>query len=149
MIFSRASEYAIQAMLYLSKFRDTNGEKLLQTKEIAEAHDIPYHFLAKIIQDLAKNGLIVSSKGPNGGIGLSRPAKEISVLDIVHAVDNIQYVSECVVGYEKCNSETPCPLHHSWSNIRVTILQLIKEKNLEDLIQNSEFVNGRLLVVTK
>lgn len=146
MIFSRASEYAIQAMLYLSKRRSTDGLKLVQTKEIADAHDIPYHFLAKIVQDLAKANLVVSSKGPSGGVGIAHDAKEITVLEVVKAVDNIQYVTDCVVGYEKCNAETPCPLHHEWEKIRQTIFKLIKEKNLADLIQNTQFSNGRLLV---
>lgn len=149
MIFSRASEYAIQAMLYLAKFQAEHGNKLIQTKEISDAHGIPYHFLAKIVQDLAKADLIVSSKGPSGGVGLAHKASAISVLDIVKSVDNIQYVTDCVVGYEKCNSETPCPLHNDWEKIRHTIFDLIREKKLSDLITNTEFANGRLLVSSK
>ncbi|MBX7156141.1 MAG: Rrf2 family transcriptional regulator [Candidatus Kapaibacterium sp.] len=146
MIFSRASEYAIQAMLYLAKHHQSSGKKLIQTKEIAESHDIPYHFLAKIVQDLAKADLLSSSKGPSGGVALAHPPEEISVLDIVRSVDNIQYVTDCVVGYEKCSGDTPCPLHHEWEKIRATIYQLIRDKKLADLIQNTEFRNGRLLV---
>ncbi len=146
MIFSRASEYAIQAMLYLAKRESLEGKKLIQTREIAEAHNIPYHFLAKIVQDLAKADLIVSLKGPSGGIGLAHEAQEISVLEVVRSVDNIQYVTDCVVGYEKCSSESPCPMHYEWEKIRNIIFNLIREKNLRDLIANTEFTNGRLLV---
>ncbi len=146
MIFSRASEYAIQAMLYLAKREMMDGKKLIQTREIAESHTIPYHFLAKIVQDLAKADLIVSLKGPSGGIGLAHDSKEISVLEIVRSVDNIQYVTDCVVGYEKCSSESPCPLHYEWEKIRNVIFNLIREKTLRELVENTEFANGRLLV---
>ena len=147
MIFSRASEYAIQAMLYLAKRTESEGKKLIQTREIADAHSIPYHFLAKIVQDLAKADLIMSLKGPNGGIGLAHPASNITVLEVVRSVDNIQYVTDCVVGYDKCNAENPCPLHHDWEKIREIIFKLIREKKLSDLVDNTEFVNGRLLRV--
>ncbi|MFM7774083.1 MAG: RrF2 family transcriptional regulator [Candidatus Kapaibacterium sp.] len=147
MIFSRASEYAIQAMLYLAKRTVSEGKKVVQTREIADAHGIPYHFLAKIVQDLAKADLIISLKGPNGGIGLAHSASNITVLEIVRSVDNIQYVTDCVVGYDKCNSENPCPLHHDWEKIREIIFNLIREKKLADLIDDTEFVNGRLLRV--
>ncbi len=146
MIFSRASEYAIQAMLYLAKRELMDGKKLIQTREIAESHAIPYHFLAKIVQDLAKADLIVSLKGPSGGIGLAHDSKEISVLEIVRSVDNIQYVTDCVVGYEKCSADSPCPLHFEWEKIRNVIFNLIREKTLRELVEDTEFSNGRLLV---
>ena len=146
MIFSRASEYAIQAMLYLAKRSSSEGKKVIQTREIADAHGIPYHFLAKIVQDLAKADLIMSIKGPNGGIGLAHPAGEISVLEVVRSVDNIQYVTDCVVGYDKCSSDNPCPLHHDWEKIREIIFNLIRERKLADLVEHAEFVNGRLLL---
>lgn len=134
-------------MLYLAKRTESEGKKVIQTREIADAHGIPYHFLAKIVQDLAKADLIISLKGPNGGIGLAHSASNITVLEIVRSVDNIQYVTDCVVGYDKCNSENPCPLHHDWEKIREIIFNLIREKKLADLIHETEFVNGRLLRV--
>ncbi|MBL7999646.1 MAG: Rrf2 family transcriptional regulator [Candidatus Kapabacteria bacterium] len=148
MIFSRASEYAIQAMLYLAKLHAVKGDGFvrIQTKEIADAHDMPYHFLAKIVQDLVKADLVHSTKGPKGGIALAHDADQISILEIVRSVGSIAYVTECVVGYEKCNAETPCPMHYEWENIRYTIFQLIREKTLSDLIGNTEFRGGRLLV---
>ncbi len=146
MIFSRASEYAIQAMLYLAKRERMDGKKLIQTREIAESHSIPYHFLAKIVQDLAKADLVVSLKGPSGGIGLAHDSRQITVLEIVRSVDSIQYVTDCVVGYEKCDADSPCPLHFEWEKIRNVIFNLIREKTLHDLVENTEFSNGRLLV---
>lgn len=143
MIFSRASEYAIQAMLYLAKAAPGS---FLQTREVAEKNDIPYYFLAKIVQDLARANLLSSSKGPNGGISLARPPAEIAIIDIIAAVDSTQYLSRCVIGFPECKPETPCPLHYEWQRIKENIFRVIEDKTLQDLVADATFQNGRLIV---
>ncbi|MCX7930011.1 MAG: Rrf2 family transcriptional regulator [Chlorobi bacterium] len=156
MIFSRASEYAIQALLYLAKrwLEETKTKtnsihqrrhSYIQTKEIAEAHSMPYYFLAKLVQDLTRAGLISSTKGPGGGIRLARDPRDITILDVARSVDNLQYVTDCVIGYEKCSPESPCPLHYEWEKIRQRIFEIIRDKTLAELVENATFVNGRLM----
>jgi Rrf2 family iron-sulfur cluster assembly transcriptional regulator len=156
MIFSRASEYAIQAMLYLAKrWLDERKEKAqannrvrhgyIQTKEIADAHGMPYYFLAKLVQDLTRAGLVTSTKGPGGGIRLARDPSKITVLDVARSVDNLQYVTDCVIGYEKCSPDHPCPLHHDWEKIRARIFEVIRDKTLADLVKDATFQDGRLM----
>lgn len=149
MIFSRAAEYAIQAMLYLAKSGKSKGDanhSYVQTKEIADSHDIPYYFLAKIVQDLARAELISSSKGPAGGITLTRKPNEITILNIIAAVDSTKYLSRCVIGFPDCAPETPCPLHYDWQEIKEKIFGVIEDKTLEDLVAGASFINGRLMV---
>jgi Rrf2 family protein len=157
MIFSRASEYAIQAMLYLAKrwLDETKSAKksetnrarhgFIQTKEIADAHGMPYYFLAKLVQDLTRAGLVASTKGPGGGIRLARDPREITVLDVARSVDNLQYVTDCVIGYEKCSPDHPCPLHYEWEKIRQRIFDVIRDRTLADLVANATFEDGRLM----
>jgi len=146
MIFSRAAEYAIQAMLYLAKWHETHPEeRYLQTREIAEAQEIPYYFLAKIVQDLTRFELLTSAKGPQGGIALARSPEEIRILDIIAAVDSTQYLSRCVIGYPECTPETPCPLHYDWQKIKTQIFHIIEHVTLADLIKDAQFQNGRLV----
>jgi Rrf2 family protein len=158
MIFSRASEYAIQAMLYLAKrwmdeAKSKNNKSgsshtrhgYIQTKEIADAHNMPYYFLAKLVQDLTRAGLVSSTKGPGGGIRLARDPNQITVLDVARSVDNLQYVTDCVIGYEKCSPDHPCPLHHEWEKIRQRIFEIIREKTLAELVKDASFVDGRLM----
>ena len=84
MIYSRSAEYAIRSFVYLA--RVPNG-KFAMAKVIAEQEQIPAHFLAKILQDLTRKGLLRSSKGPSGGFALRTPAAQIRLLDLVEAVD--------------------------------------------------------------
>ncbi|MCS7302433.1 MAG: Rrf2 family transcriptional regulator, partial [Candidatus Kapabacteria bacterium] len=132
-----------------TKERRTNeahvNHSYIQTKEIAEAHGIPYYFLAKLVQDLTRAGLISSIKGPGGGIRLARDPKQITVLDVARSVDNLQYVTDCVIGYEKCSPDHPCPLHYEWEKIRQRIFEIIRDRTLADLVADATFQNGRLM----
>lgn len=146
MIFSRAAEYAIQALLYLAKWEEEHPDYgYVQTKEIAEAQGIPYYFLAKIVQDLTRFELLNSAKGPTGGLSLAKPPDQITILDIIAAVDSTQYLSRCVIGYPECTPETPCPLHYDWQKIKERIFKIIQEKTLADLVKEATYKEGRLI----
>ena len=85
MIYSRSAEYAIRAFVHLAQ---VNEGKYAMVKNIAEQEDIPAHFLAKILQQLARKGLLRSSKGPTGGFALRVDRDEIA-WDIVEALDGL------------------------------------------------------------
>lgn len=146
MIFSRATEYAVQAMLYLAKTHQSDSTKRVLTKEISESHNIPYFFLAKIIQDLSKGNLITSMKGPNGGLSLAEPPSEITLFDVLNAVDSTRYLDQCVIGFPKCKEDTPCPLHYEWKRIKFEVFELLKNKTLSSLTVDAIFIDGRLMI---
>ncbi len=87
MIFSKSSEYAIRAFLYLA---DHEPGKLVMAKQIAEEAGLPSHFLAKLLQQLARKGLVKSNKGPSGGFTLGMAPKDITLYRIVEAVDGLE-----------------------------------------------------------
>src|SRR5207248_11690027 len=84
MIYSRSAEYAIRSFVYLA--RVPHG-KFAMARQIAEQEQIPAHFLAKILQELTRKGLLRSSKGPSGGFALRTPASQIRLIDLVEALD--------------------------------------------------------------
>ena len=84
MIYSRSAEYAIRSFVYLARVPDG---KFAMARNIAEKEKIPAHFLAKILQELTRKGLLRSSKGPSGGFALRVPASQIRLLDLVEALD--------------------------------------------------------------
>ena len=93
MLYTKSAEYAIQAMIYLSE-NQTDKPTMIAT--IAEAYNIPYQFLAKIVQNLVKRNLVVAKRGRNGGINLSRNPKYIYLTEIIDAIDgqiNIFWIS--------------------------------------------------------
>ena len=107
-MFSKTCQYAIRAVLYLALH---TGEKKASVVELAEALKAPKHFLAKILQQLSKHGLVASVKGPKGGFYLSEKNLKASLEDIILCIDGPDVFTGCVMGLSKCSSENPCPLH--------------------------------------
>ena len=136
MLYSKASEYAIRAMVFLAE--QPEGQ-LIQLKEVAAHEDIPFHFLAKTMQILSRMGLVRSHRGPRGGFCLARKPSEITLYDIVNPIDHIaNYDEVCIIGINPCNDDTPCPLHDDWKKIRELIRDTLEGKNLRDMVGKLE-----------
>ena len=131
MLYSKAAEYAIRAMVHLAEQKE--GE-LIQLKAVAEREDIPFHFLAKTMQILSRKGLVKSHRGPRGGFCLASAPSEISLYDIVDPIDHISNYDEiCLLGIDVCSDEASCPLHDEWKSIRATIRKTLEERTLAQM----------------
>ena len=133
MIYSRSAEYAIRAFVYLAV---VPPGKYAMVKQIAEDSDIPSHFLAKILQQLARQGFLRSSKGPTGGFCLRYPAPEISMLQIVEAIDGLADYQRCIGGMTECNDQMRCGMHDSWKALRSRIIEYLEGTSIEDLAKS-------------
>src|SRR6202049_5206377 len=118
MIYSRSTEYAIRAFVHMATLPE---DEYAMVKHIAADNGIPAHFLAKILQDLARDGFLNSSKGPRGGFRLRQPAEEISMLKIVEAADVGRRYGRCIGGSPVCNDRALCAMHDSWKTLRSRI----------------------------
>ena len=107
-------------------------------KNIAEVEDIPAHFLAKILQQLARKGFLRSSKGPTGGFCLRMPAADLSLLQIVDSVDGLADYERCLGGMTECNDSAPCGMHDSWKALRQRIMEYLERTSIEDLSKSLE-----------
>jgi len=130
MIYSRSAEYAIRALVQLAPLAP--GEYAL-VKNISADDGIPLHFLAKILQDLARDGFLKSSKGPGGGFRLNQPAEEISMLRIIEAVDGVGRYDRCIGGSPECNDRAACGMHDSWMALRSRIIDYLGGTSIADL----------------
>jgi len=126
-IFSRQCEYALQATTYLAL--KPVGE-MTSIKELTKKLDIPYHFLGKILQDLTYKGLLHSQKGPAGGFALGKPASDITLLQIVDAIDGSDFMNKCVMGFPECTGKTPCAVHEKWAGLRDGIYSMLVSRNI-------------------
>lgn len=120
MQITRQADYALRAMLHLSRMEPG---KRAATRQIAETQKIPPSFLAKIVSQLSIAGLIHTSRGARGGVLLSRPAAEISLLEVVEAIDGPIALNDCTTSPESCDVDD-CPLHDIWYE---TQLELVKK----------------------
>ncbi len=130
MLYSRSAEYAIRAFVHLAQVPDG---KYAMVKQIAAEEEIPAHFLAKILQQLARKGLLRSSKGPTGGFSLRVSSDEIRLLDIVEALDGLSEFEKCASGLAECSDDMPCPLHDSWKALRSRIMDYLGRNTIADL----------------
>jgi Rrf2 family protein len=127
MIYSRSAEYAIRAFVYLARVPEG---KYAMARQIAGETGVPAHFLAKILQQLARHGYLKSSKGPTGGFSLGRAAQSISLLDLVDAVDGVADYKRCLGGMTECSDEAACGLHDSWKQMRSSILHYLEQTSI-------------------
>ncbi|UCH10187.1 MAG: Rrf2 family transcriptional regulator [Fidelibacterota bacterium] len=133
MLYSKAAEYAIQAMIYLAEHE---GNSLSMVATIAKQYQIPQQYLAKIIQTLTKHGLVESYRGRGGGLKLAKPANDITLLQIVHAIDGPPPEQEqCVIGLDVCSDEAECPLHNEWTHIKSLIRDTLEHQSLAKLAE--------------
>jgi Rrf2 family iron-sulfur cluster assembly transcriptional regulator len=139
MIYSRSAAYAIRASLHLGLLEDG---KCAMAREIAAQEEIPAHFLAKLLQILARKGLLKSQKGPTGGFCLRMGAKDVRLIDIVDAVDGLNHYDKCIVGFPQCNDKMGCPMHNSWVALHSRIMDYLKRNTIGSLVRQMETRNS-------
>jgi Rrf2 family transcriptional regulator, iron-sulfur cluster assembly transcription factor len=135
-MFSKACEYGIRAMLYIAR-TSKEGERV-GIREIAKAIDSPEPFMAKILQDLSRKGLVLSIKGPNGGFYMDRTHLKSSLADIVTAIDGDELFTGCGLGLNACNEKKPCPIHYEFKAIRSNLKAMLESTALEQFTENLE-----------
>ena len=106
-----------------------------KTPEIAKCAGVPKPYLAKIVNSLARQGLVTAKRGVGGGIALSRPPEGISLLQIVEAVEGKDWLGECLLGLDECSNLATCPTHDFWERIRREITQELKAITLASVIE--------------
>lgn len=131
MLYSKSSQYAIQALICIAA-RESDAPLIIS--DIAEEFQIPHRFLSKIVQTLSNHGLVKTYRGRHGGVMLGRAAREIKVSDIVKVIDGpISRIEMCVIGLDVCDDEAICPFHTSWMKVSEDINVLLEGENLEHL----------------
>jgi len=130
MELTRKAEYAVRGMLYLGKHEEGQPAML---GDIADAMDAPRTFLAKIFQDLAKKGLIKSSKGIGGGFVLARPPEKITLCEIVEAIEGPIMPNKCLMGEGICSFQKTCTVHPVWRRLQAVTRGILEEVTLKTL----------------
>ncbi|EPR66623.1 RrF2 family transcriptional regulator [Cyclobacterium qasimii] len=143
-MFSKACEYGIRAVIYIWS-QNTKGVKL-GVKDICKEIDAPEFFTAKILQSLAKQDLVSSTKGPNGGFYISDDQENMRLLDLVKAIDGDKLFKGCGLGLKQCSESHPCPIHNDYKAIRENLAKLLSEKTIKGLAK--EVVSGKATLST-
>jgi len=138
-MFSKACEYGIKAAVFIAVKSDQ--ESRVSLNEVAKEINSPIAFTAKVLQQLTKNGIVASVKGPKGGFEINKnEIAKIKLSKIVSAIDGDAIYEECGLGFHKCNENRPCPIHHKFKVIRNDLKQMLETTSLLDL--SNDINNG-------
>jgi Rrf2 family protein len=139
-MLSNTCKYAIRALIYLANY--SSKDKKVGIKKISDDLNIPSPFLSKILQNMAREKLLISTKGPNGGFALGHEPHDISLYDIVVHVDGDKYFNNCIIRLEPCSCFTDeistCAVHRRFSHLRNELMIFYKETTLADIIEDFE-----------
>ena len=131
---TKRADYALLALSHLAIASTETPGRLINTKEIAEQYEIPVELLAKILQILAKNGLVASHPGPSGGYRLLRDAGRISVGEVVTLVDGPLSLVHCSVGQESaCKQYSRCTIRSPLATIETRVKELLDNISIAEI----------------
>ena len=131
-MFSKACEYGIRALTVIAEAGKENRK--IGIKEVCKLAQTPESFTAKILQNLVKRGVINSQKGPTGGFYISQNLADITLYDIVEAIDGKSIFSKCGLGLSACNAKKPCPMHYQFEVVRNELNAMCNNNTLQDLV---------------
>lgn len=123
-------------MIFIAQKTKTGNK--VGIKEIAKAIDAPEYFIAKILQDLSRKGLIQSLKGPTGGFYVEDASSMCSLADIVRAIDGDKLFTGCGLGLKNCNEAKPCPIHIQFKKVRESIYKMLESATVGEFSKQLE-----------
>lgn len=136
-MFSKACEYAIRATIYIAS--QSNQGNRVGLKEIAKEIDSPEAFTAKIMQQLTRNSIVNSVKGPNGGFEIEeKRLSKVKLAAVVQAIDGDGIFKVCGLGLKECSEKVPCPVHHRFKAIREGLVKMLNDTSVLELACNLE-----------
>lgn len=131
-MISLTAEYALRAVLHLAAVSE--GHPSLTVGQIAEATHVPPGYLSKVLQSLSRSGLIASQRGLGGGFRLVKPPAEISLYEVIQAVDPMERIRTCPLGLE-AHGTTLCPLHRRLDDAMALIETQFRATTIAELLE--------------
>jgi Rrf2 family protein len=146
-MLSSSCRYGIRAVIYLASQPSSNGKTGI--KQISKDLDLPSPFLAKILQQLAKQKILSSSKGPHGGFSLLKDPRKITLIDIVNTIDGYDTFTDCIMHNGSCEGVEKegkhCPLHQDYEKSRRELIKLFSSRTIHELVLKS--TNTELITI--
>jgi Rrf2 family protein len=134
MQITRQADYAVRAVLYLAQL---GADRRAATSQIAQEQQIPPSFLAKIVSQLSVAGLLQTSRGARGGVSLARSPEQISLLEVVEAIDGPIFLNECVAN-GTCNFGDSCPMRPIWCDAQSELVKRLKVTTFDGFMNGKE-----------
>lgn len=137
---SQTTGYAIKALSCL----DSGDCPTHHISDIARCAGVPRPYLAKIINSLSRAGLVTTKRGYRGGVRLARAADDVSLLEVVEAVEGQDWIGDCLLGIEACSILVCCPTRDFWQRIRQEITAELRRMTLASVLALKRSKGGRV-----
>ena len=137
-MLSNSSKYAIKGVLYLALNSDEDHKVMV--RDMHGVVHVPEAYLAKLLQELSRHGVISSTRGPRGGFFLSKEDRKRSLMDIVKVIDGEKRVKSCVLGVKDCDTDQPCVLHKLVGANKSKVIKVLENTTILDLIEGKRDV---------
>jgi Rrf2 family protein len=131
---TKKADYGLMALKYLAEQAGTS-HGAQSAKDIAEAYHIPPQLLAKILQTLAKSGILISHAGTNGGYALARSAEDISAFEVIRAIDGPLFITSCITIHGTCDLAGHCTIKEPLRKVNDSLTNMLSELHISDLIE--------------
>jgi Rrf2 family protein len=135
MQLTRAADYAVRIMIQLAGLPAGSRPN---RAALAEAGEIPEHFVAKILQSLGRAGLIDSQRGMNGGFTLARPPEQVTLLEVVEAIEGPTRLNVCLLGGASCARKKWCPAHVAWTEAQEAMTGVLRRFTIAMLAESGK-----------
>lgn len=144
-LFSKTCEYAFRATVVVA-LASKNGERLTLT-DIAERTGAPKAFTAKVLQELARAGVLISQRGPRGGFDLPPLlARKVNLRMVMDAINEEPFHTGCAMGMKDCNSTAPCPLHEQFTRVKEEMSRILETTDVHSLMEGLNNGTTRLKI---
>jgi Rrf2 family protein len=130
MLLTRAADYAVRVMIHLAA---APPEERRSLPGLAEATGAPASFLSKVMQTLARAGMVISRRGSEGGFEISALGRKANLREVIEAVDGPLFLNVCVGPGKACSREDACPAHPVWVKAQEGIVAVLEAANIADL----------------
>jgi Rrf2 family protein len=141
MQITRQADYAVRAVAFLARL---GSDCRAATSQIAEEQKIPPSFLAKIVSQLSVAGLLQTSRGARGGVSLARLPEEITLLEVVEAIDGPIFLNECVSETGTCDFAKECPMHPIWCEAQEHLINRLRDTSFAIAVNAKSFAEKTL-----
>ena len=136
---TKKADYGLMALKYLAeRALLTGGAPAQSAKDIADAYHIPPQLLAKILQTLTREGILISSAGTNGGYALARPAGDITAFEVIRAIDGPLFITSCITIHGTCDLAGHCTIKEPLRKVNDSIKDLLSAIRIGDLAEPPE-----------
>jgi len=129
MNLSKTSKYAFRILVHMAK--DEKG--LYSAQQLHKDIDVPERYLRRLLTDLSKSGFIKSTQGRQGGFTFARDISTITLLQIVEAIDGLESINECILGYKTCAFNHLCPMHDVWEETKLKVIETLSKTTLREI----------------